>query len=130
MNKVYIITAITFISLMGLTSCKKDKEVPTITVNEPADHTELMWGDQLHIEATFEDDRELESYRVYLGNQLGVKSTDFDIDFTGTISGTSYDFHDHVMVPDSVGMVYYLHFEVSDAEGKTTSASHMLHFMP
>jgi hypothetical protein len=33
------------------------------------------------------------------------------------------------MVPDSIEDVYYLHLEVTDAEGKSTEEKLMLHFM-
>lgn len=121
--------SIAALAVIALVSCKKDKENPTITIAEPADHSEHLWGAEMHVEATFEDDRELKSYHIHIGNETGDHMPEFDVEFEGDISGKSYDFHEHVVVPDSIGAEYYLHFEVTDAEGKSTEQKLMLHFM-
>ncbi|MBK6952229.1 MAG: DUF4625 domain-containing protein [Crocinitomicaceae bacterium] len=115
--------------LFTFVSCKKDKENPTILIAEPINHSEHLWGSEVHIEATFADDRDLKSYHIHMGTEAGDHTPEFNIEFTGDISGKSYDFHEHFMVPDSIEHVYYLHFEVTDAEGKSTEAKLMLHFM-
>lgn len=115
--------------LTSLSSCKKDKENPEITINEPANHSEHLWGGEVHIEATFSDDRDLKSYHIYIGTEAGAETPEFTVDFAENISGKSFDFHEHFIVPDSVESVYYLHFSVTDAEDKTTTDKLMLHFM-
>jgi hypothetical protein len=116
--------------VITLVSCKKDKEDPTMNIAEPVDHTEYHWGDELHTEVLFEDDRELKSYHIHMGNLAGDHVAEFDLMYAGDISGTSYSFHEHFVVPDSIEEVYYLHFQVTDAEGKSTSGKRMLHFIP
>lgn len=114
--------------ILSLVSCKKDKENPTITIAEPINHSHLHWGDEVHIECTFADDRALASYHIHIGTELGTHTPEFDIEFSGDIDGKSYDFHEHFVAPDSIEMVYYLHFEVTDDEGKITTEKVMLHF--
>lgn len=128
MKSILKITLAVF-AVFILVSCKKDKENPTITIVEPMDHEEFAWGDELHVEAIFEDDRELMSYHIHLGNEAGDPAPEFNVDFSGTLSGKSYSFHEHAIVPDSVETIYYLHFEVTDVEGKITTQKLMLHFM-
>ncbi|GAB4378219.1 MAG: hypothetical protein Kow0075_07870 [Salibacteraceae bacterium] len=111
-------------------SCKKDEENPTITINEPAEHSEYHIGDDVHIEATFTDDQELASYTFMIGDENGEHIHGFHHDDEGTISGKSFDYHQMVTIPsDSMLMksVFYLHFNVTDAAGNSTRARHMLH---
>src|SRR5690606_4443364 len=98
---------------VSLSSCKKDKEDPTITVNEPTEHSHHMWGETVHVEATFADDMGLKSYEVLLGDEAGNHDHMFDFDVSGTINGTEYDFHEHFVVPDSAEMMRYIHFTVT-----------------
>ena len=114
---------------MALFSCNKDKSAPTVLIVQPEAHTNFSTGDMIHIEATFEDDKELASYSIFMGDENGNHASDFHYMESSSISGKSFEFHEHTMVPDSIGMVYYLHFQVTDAEDKTTSESVMLHFM-
>lgn len=119
------------IALIAVTiiSCKKDKENPTITIGEPSNHSEHTYGSELHLEATFEDDRELKSYHIYAGDAAGNHATDFDLMFSGDISGKSYDFHEHADIPSGIGSVYYLYFEVVDADDKKTTEQVMIHLI-
>ena len=122
-----IIAAITATTL---SSCKKDKEEPVIFITSPESHSEHMWGSSFDVKATFSDDRELASYRVHIGDEAGEHLHEFHFDDENNISGEEYTYQEQVTVPDSIEMVYYLHFEVTDAEGKTASDKVMLHFMP
>lgn len=112
----------------SFTSCKKDKEDPTITIETPAEHSVHKWGDQVHVEATFEDDRGLKNYHVLLGDANGNHLHSFDFENSGTISGLTYDFHEHFTVPDSAEMMAWLYFTVTDEENKTGTQKWMLHF--
>jgi hypothetical protein len=116
-------------TILTLVSCKKDKENPTIVIAEPANHSDHLWGTEVHIEATFEDDQNLKSYHIHIGNEAGAHMSEFEVEFEGDITGKTYDFHEHFMVPDSIESVYYLHLEVTDAEGKSSEEKLMLHFM-
>jgi len=115
--------------ILGFFSCNKDIESPTITVTQPTNHSTHTKGEMLHIEATFEDDVELASYSIHIGDENGEHSSDFHYMVDSEISGKSYSLHEHTMIPDTIGMVYYLHINVTDASDKTTSESIMLHFM-
>lgn len=126
MKNIKLIALILLIGVATI-SCKKDKENPVITVNEPSNHAHLKYGAELHIEATFTDDRDLKHYHVWIGNEAGIKSTDFDFEKHGDISGKSYDFHEHKDIPTGIGMVYYIHFEVEDKEGKKAETKVMIH---
>ena len=115
---------------VGLTSCKKDKENPTITVNTPAEHVEHTIGSTVHIEATFTDDRDLKHYHVTVVDAAtdGSHLHDFGLMDEGDISGTTYDYHGHFDVPAGAPMMAWISFEVEDAEGKTTTLTWMQHF--
>lgn len=115
-------------SSLALTSCKKDKEDPVITVEEPTEHSTHKWGTEVHIHADFTDDRGLKSYEVALGAEDGTHDHMFDFHKTGTIEGVEYNFHEHFMVPDSAMMMRWVHFTVTDAEDKVATKSWMLHF--
>lgn len=110
------------------TSCKKDKEDPTITVNTPAEHSHHSWGATVHVEATFADDQGLKNYTVMIGDADGNHNHDFDFMKSGEISGASYDFHDHFDVPTDAPMMAWVHFTVTDQEDKTATMKWMLHF--
>jgi hypothetical protein len=117
------------IAITLLTSCKKDKENPVITVSSPEEHSEHVWGSKFNISAQFSDDIELANYHVHIGDSSGEHTHEFDYEREGNISGFTYDFSGNITVPDSIGMMYWLHFEVMDAESKSTSKKVMLHFM-
>ena len=111
-----------------LTGCNKDKENPEVVVTSPAEHSEVHHGDEVHIDATFTDDQELASYHMEIGDAAGEHIHDFDVHLEGNISGATYDFHTDVTIPDSLDVdEFFLHFTVTDAEGKTGTASHALH---
>lgn len=109
-------------------SCKKDKEDPTITVTEPTEHSHFLWGEEVHIHATFEDDRGLKSYEAYMGDEDGNMDMSFGFHFSDDLEGVSYAFHEHFVVPDSAMMMRWVHLSVTDAEDKTATQKWMLHF--
>tara|TARA_Y100000385_G_C12803815_1_gene513052 strand:+ start:187 stop:570 length:384 start_codon:yes stop_codon:yes gene_type:complete len=127
MKKVKLIFCIALATI--LISCKKDKESPVITITQPTNHSNHNKGEMLHIDANFDDDVELANYSIYIGDENGDHSADFHFMVSEDISGKSFELHKHIMIPDTVGMVYYLFFNVTDAEEKSTSESIMLHFM-
>jgi hypothetical protein len=121
--------SILFVSI-SLLSCNKDKSGPTITVAQPANHSHHSLSGMLHIEATFEDDVDLKSYSIFIGDVEGNHTHDFHYMTDSTISGKSHEFHEHTMIPDSLNsMEYYIHFNVTDAADKVTSEAIMIHVM-
>lgn len=126
-TKKHFFTGLT-IAVTSLISCKKDKENPVITIETPAEHSNHLWGSEVHLNATFTDDQGLKSYEVLLGNEAGDHDHMFDFHLMGDISGTSHALHEHFMVPDSAEMMRWLHFTVTDMEDKTTAKTWMLHF--
>ena len=112
----------------GLTACKKDKEKPTVSVSEPVEHSTFKWGETVHIDAEFADDRDLKHYHVFIGDMAGNHNHDFDFMKSEDISGESYHFHKHFVVPDTAPEMAWVHFEVKDAEDKVTELKWMLHF--
>jgi hypothetical protein len=125
-------TKLLFIGLLAttsiFTSCKKDKENPTITVSTPDEHSEHLWGATVHLNANFSDDQGLKNYTVMVTDADGNHDHDFDFMTSGDISGKSYDFHEHFVVPDSAMTMRWVTFSVTDAEDKNTTLSWMLHF--
>lgn len=126
-RKISVIIAIAALSF-SITSCKKDKEDPTITVSTPEQHKHFNWGDEVHIEATFEDDRGLKGYTVMMVDADGNHQDDFDFMKTGTTSELTYDFHEHFTVPNDAPMMAWVKFTLTDAEDKAASSTWMLHF--
>ena len=123
-------TLIIIIALISftLTSCKKDKESPVITITSPAAHAEFHEGDTIHVDGVFTDDMDLASYSVEVGDESGGHIHEFHHSDAGNISGKSYNYHSMVTVPDSLSIsMFYLHFSVSDAEGNTATSKVMLH---
>lgn len=116
-------------TILSLTSCKKDKENPVITVNSPENHSDQMLGGTMSVNAIFTDDIELSEYHVHIGDIDGNHVMEFMYEDHSSITGSSHEFTDVINIPDSIGMVYYLHFEVTDTEGKETNERIMLHFM-
>ncbi|MCG8575192.1 MAG: DUF4625 domain-containing protein [Flavobacteriales bacterium] len=129
--KTKSIFAIAILALAAtFTSCKKDKENPTITVETPAEHADTKWGETVHVNATFSDDRDLASYHVTVVDAAtnGEHIHSFGFMEHGDISGTSYDFHSHFDVPTDAPEMAWISFEVTDAEGKVTELTWMQHF--
>ena len=115
-------------SVFILSGCNKDKEDPTITIAAPAEHTHFDAGAMVHVEATFADDKELASYTLEVGDANGGHIHNFHFNDAGNITGETSAYHTMITVPDSAGVhEFWLHFTVTDAEGKTGSAKHMLH---
>lgn len=125
-NTLTLITILTIAFIF--TSCKKDKEDPTITISSPADHSEYHWGDMVHIEAKFEDDQALKNYTVMVGDADGNHLDAIDFMESGSVDNATYDFHEHFEVPADAPMMAWVYFEVTDAEGKTATMKRMLHF--
>lgn len=124
-------TSIILIALTALfvfTGCNKDKEAPTVTVTSPAEHSEFHAMDEVHLEATLADDKELASYSLMIGDVDGEHIHGFHHDESGNASGTEQELHTMITIPDSAGVsMFFVHITATDAEGKTGSASHMLH---
>ena len=120
--------AVAILAAATLTSCKKDKENPTILITSPANHAHFESGDHIEASATFEDDQALKSYHVHVGDEEGNHSHDWSYSDEGELTGTSFEWKDDLHPPDSLPMMLYLHFEVSDEEGKVTNDKVMMHF--
>ena len=122
--------SILFLGLVciSFTSCNKDKENPVIEISTPAEHSDHKWGNAVHVTAKFTDDKGLKSYTVMVGDEMGMHDHQFNYMKTGDISDVSYEFHDHFMVPDSCEMMRWIHFTVTDEDGKSTEKKWMVHF--
>ena len=128
MKSTFKISALFILGLITLTSCKKDKEDPTITITSPENHSEHHEGSSVNLKATFADDRDLASYEVMVGDVDGNHIHEFHFEDENEISGESYDYSSTLTFPDSLSLdAYYVHFMVTDAEGKTASDKLMLH---
>lgn len=126
--KTRVILLALALTSIGITSCKKDKEDPTISITTPTEHSTHKWGNEVHINATFSDDQGLKSYEVMVGDEAGAHDHMFDFHKSGTAEGLTHDFHEHFMVPDSAMTMRWIHFTVTDAEDKTASQKWMVHF--
>ena len=125
-NKIAII-ALTFVSFSFI-SCNKDKEAPTITVSTPTEHSHYLWGAAVHFEAEITDDQGLKSYTAMMVDADGNHEPTIDFMESGEISGTSYELHEHFMVPNEAPMMAWLQITAVDMEDKTTEIKWMLHF--
>ncbi len=115
-------------SLIVLTSCNKDKEDPTIEESTPEQHSEHKWENEVHLNATFSDDKDLKSYTVKIVDGADNELSAFNFTHTHEISGMSYKFHEHFEVPTNAPMMAWVKFMVIDAEDKTAEMKWMLHF--
>ncbi|NQY68552.1 MAG: DUF4625 domain-containing protein [Flavobacteriales bacterium] len=121
---IVAIILVTF-SIIG---CNKDKESPVISVSSPAMHDEYNYGDMIHVEATFTDDVDLASYSVSIGDESGGDIMGFESLDEDDITGVSHDYMGMITVPDTLMMsMFYLHIELTDLSGKTSSEKIMLH---
>jgi len=128
MNTQHISLTILLAFTIFISGCSKDDEAPEIDITTPANHSEHQMGDELHITAEFTDNEALASCRVAVGDENGDHTHDFHFEEEKDIDGTSYTLHTHTDIPEEIDEVYYLHFEVTDAEGNSTSQKSMLHF--
>lgn len=125
----YITLSLAALTLsLTTTSCKKDKEDPTITVNTPAQHTTYNWGQEVHVDATFADDKGLKSYVVTVVDADGNHIHAFNFMETGETKEASYGFHEHFVVPTDAPEMAWVQFTVTDGEDKTAVVEWMLHF--
>lgn len=118
------------IAVFTLSSCKKDEMNPVISITSPENQSEIHWGSLIDVNASFSDDRELASYHIHIGNEEGEHVHDFPWEAEENISGKEYAYQGQISIPDSIEAIYYLHFEVTDAEGKTSTDKLMLQFTP
>ncbi len=114
---------------LSLVACKKDKAALEIDIQAPAAHSEIHSGSSFIAKALFTDDKELAEYHVHLADVTGEHLHDVhDNEYTGKIGGVEYLFEQTVDLPNSLMHdEYYLFFELTDAEGKTSTKSVMLH---
>ncbi len=125
--KIQFIGALALLAT-SLFSCQKDKENPTILITSPTNHGTYEAGDHIEAKATFSDDQGLKSFHVHIGDEEGGHYHGWDFEDEGTIEGTEYEWDGHTMVPDSLPMMLWMHFEVEDQEGKVSNDKIMMHF--
>ncbi|MBK7129542.1 MAG: hypothetical protein IPM74_06460 [Crocinitomicaceae bacterium] len=117
------------ITVVMLSSCTKDRKDPEIIIHNPENHSEHVMGTSVEVDATFKDDQNLSWYKVYIGEEDGTLTPDFPYQLEENISDKSFDFSVSITVPTGIESVYYLHFELKDAEEKTATTKLMLHFI-
>ncbi|MCH2234277.1 MAG: DUF4625 domain-containing protein [Crocinitomicaceae bacterium] len=120
--------AVILFAAIGITSCLKDSKSPKITVETPAEHSTFKWGEMIHLDAEFKDNRGLKSYMVMIGDSNGEFDMTFNWVVSGSIEGKDHHLHEHFTVPDSAMMARWVHFSVTDEEDNTATAKWMLHF--
>ena len=105
------------VAVVGLTisSCKEDSEAPLITINTPTSTDGFAWGDTVHASVTFEDNKNLYSFQVYIGELNGTGSIDWPYSITNNLSGKEYTWEQDLVVPDSVPTYLWLHCKATDA---------------
>ncbi len=129
MNTKIKTSLILALGVVFMSSCAKDKEDPTITITSPENHSEHHEGSDVAIKAIFEDDKELASYKIEVGDESGEHIHEFHFfDEKTDLEGEKFEYSNTLTFPDSLTLnAYYLHFEVKDAEGKTATSKVMLH---
>ncbi len=109
-------------------SCKEDDEAPHITFNSPVQSDAFHWGDTIHASITFEDNKNLYSFGVYMGEVNGDASTDWAFSVTNNLSGKEYTWEQDLVVPDSIPATLYLQANVTDAATHYTTGTVALSF--
>lgn len=128
MKRMRIPLVLSLASVLAISGCKKDEEAPLITINSPANHSDFAMGSSIAVDATFEDERELKSYKVFIGTEDGEPTSDFSFSQEGELTGKSFEYSASITIPDNIDFIYYLHFEVTDKKDNVGTANHMLHF--
>jgi hypothetical protein len=118
--------------LVGVFSaCDKDTKDPTVAIIAPADNDSFASGDQLHLEMTFADNKDLSWYRVHIGDHEGAIQPEFNLDYEdNNVAGREYHFQEHTIVPASLGPTYYLYIEAKDEAGNDMEARLRLNIKP
>jgi hypothetical protein len=126
------IWASAIIALAGITatSCKEDKEAPLITINSPTTTDGYHWGDTIHASVTIEDNKNLYSFQIYIGELNGNASEDWPFSITNNLSGKEYTWEQDLVVPDSVPTNLWLHCKATDAATLTSTQNVKMWFEP
>lgn len=117
-----ITLAVVAVAVLGLSSCDKEKDPPTISnleVGENNSKTATI-GDELHLDAEIDAPGKIDKIVVELHPE-GGSGDDIEAEFTKYAGQLNADFHDHIEIPSTAEAgEYHFHLKVTDEEGQTT----------
>lgn len=110
--------AVLAIAALVFVSCKKDKEAPVITFEEPAETDMFSVGDTIHFHGMVSDNEGMHEVHVTL-----VNTSDNDAELWSTgghVHDNPYHYEGDYVVTVAAGSVLELHVEATDENGNTT----------
>lgn len=116
--------------LLPFISCEADEEAPSIEVFAPQQQASFNYNGIIEVEAIFKDDTRLKSYEVKIVNEAGEQPEEFDFKSANSLDVTRFDYSANILIPDSVGPKYFLHFTLTDDLDKSSEAEVELLFSP
>ncbi len=124
MKTIYIL----IISIILLASCRKqDSSAPTIKITKPAYGATFNPGDTITIEGKFEDNEELGSYTVIVGDASKDSIPNFSFSENSSLSGEEYEYSSEIIIPSTVtDTSFYLHYNVKDVNENSRNLKHLI----
>ncbi|HLP52980.1 MAG TPA: hypothetical protein VK154_18960 [Chitinophagales bacterium] len=118
-HKFYFLAFVTgFAVLAGVSSCKKDKTPPLITIMQPTDTTVVTIPDSIHIDISLAEEDGMHEMSIFL------------IDNTGDTAFVQYPYVHNLLTARYVGNyfpsvagIYTLYVTASNHSGNSTLAS-------
>lgn len=122
--------AILALSILGLASCK-DKKNPEIEFISPEENVHKSVGQSLTFQVEISDDRALESYDFYVGNEAGNSVPGFSSSEESSLESKEkrINLKLETYIPDTPG-TFYMYVKAIDKSGKSTTNSRRFHVDP
>lgn len=129
MKKVLQLTLFAFLAL-GFTSCK-DKKNPEIEFITPQENIHKTPGQSLPFQVEITDDRALESYDFYVGDEAGNAVSGFSSNEESSIESREkrINLKLETYIPDTLG-AFYMYVKAIDKSGKSTTNSRRFYVDP
>lgn len=110
------------VAVFALSSCSKDSEAPTITINNPINETAYSAGDAVTVQISVSDNEELKQLYVSFhggdGHTHKKAAAEFDFDWITNLSGTAATVDTTFTLPNDIELgAYHLVAKCTDVEG-------------
>lgn len=112
-------------------ACKKpDEEKPTLTLSEPEDGETFDSGQEIHVEGTAKDNKELSQLKIDIHDafdghshgRLASGATAFSVIRVVNLSGKEYKFHEDISIPvNTLAGKYHVTVSVVDEAGNLSN---------
>lgn len=127
MNYNLRLSIILVFCISGLFSCSKITGNPSISKIRPIEHTHFSDGSTLEIKALFKDNDELAFYSCRIADTNGNSVSNFVWEESSSLSGKKFELSTSTQIPIGIDGVFYILFQVIDAEGNVTDKSIEFH---